>query len=292
MSGTYIPEICDSLFKHHQMVEIDKPYYQRPEDGKILCGECIEPWFIEQSNKIFNRLKPWILGALAYRDEGKLGDGQNIESSGTVPVVNYMAPVIGPIGLHFILSDEDGMSVDLTIGSEFKTHFTIVEIEEGEWGESDEEALLEKIQGILELYATIEFPKMDPEVVSVIVDTLGALYTSTSANPESSCGCDDTPETFGECAVCGKGLTKPYYIYYNQGYCVDCMYAIVVKIAIKSNLSEIVGIAQPDEPPLPSNPIPYQNTKEWRMGVIDKFFLFMKNNGIWDPDTPAGYRVN
>ena len=66
------------------------------------------------------------------------------------------------------------------------------------------------------------------------------------------------------------------------------MYSIVVKLAIKSNLSEYVGIAQPDEPPLPSNPIPYQDTREWRMGVIDKYFNYMEEY----TGSAPGYRVN
>lgn len=276
MSEIYIPEICDSNFKHHQMVEIDKAYYQRA-DGKILCAECIEPWIPEQAEKILDRVKPWIISALDYLNEGYMSSDQWIKYSDLVMPVEYMRSVLTePFHVYFSSTETDPIEIGLSYGDSFSTEFSVDLGDDTQWTDAIEEAFEAKLEGILHLFIYSIFSRMSAESVQIIVETLGSLYSSISSTANSNCECENIPDVEGECCVCGKGLVKPYYIYYNQAYCVDDMYAIVVKAAVKSNLSEYVGIADPNEPPLPSNPVPYQDTREWKMGVIDKYFMYME----------------
>lgn len=291
MSEVYLPEICDSNFDHHKMIEVDKVYYQR-QDGKILCGECIEPWIQEQSEKILNRMKPWFLRGLEYRDNGYLSSDQKVNFTGTVSIVEYMVPVLGDhMDVEFTMTEADPIRVILmSYGVDFRTEFSVDLGDDDQWTNTVEENFLTKLEETLRLFIYGTFDRMSSEAVEIIIETLERAYESISSSAGTNCEseCPDIPEIFGECCVCGKGLVKPYYVYFNQPYCVDDMYSIVVKLAIKSNLSEYVGIAQPDEPPLPSNPIPYQDTREWRMGVIDKYFNYMEEY----TGSAPGYRVN
>lgn len=290
MSETYLPEICDSNFSHHQMIEVDKAYYQR-HDGKILCGECLEPWYQEQAERILTAVKPWFLSALQYRDNGYLSSDQELSFSRGVPMVDYMRPVLPDmINVYFDMTESNPITFGMIVEYDFNTKFSIDLGDDDEWSTEIEEAFLQKLEQTLRLYIAGSFNRMDSETIEVIIETLGKFYESIapSAGKDCNCECPDIPEVDGECCICGKGLVRPYYVYYNQAYCVDDMYAIVVKLAIKTNLSEYVGIAQPDEPPLPSNPIPYNDTKEWKMGVIDKYFDYLSRYVGMKP----GYRVN
>lgn len=297
MSETYLPEICDSLFPHHPMRFVDKCYYKSLND-KILCGECIPPWIDLQSFMLAKALIRPILTIMKYALNGIIIPGNRICIDGEVPVLDYMKPVFSYDIITFYIESEKKadpedplgkMEIKLTICLDNYQNdmplYPFAQLQDAEHGElldENEPFIFEYLKNtcanILTIWIESHFIFMCDHEVQAFIEAKENGYSST-ASDEPHCECDcphgTSEETIGECVNCGAGLESPYYIYQNAAYCLDCMYAIVVDASVRSNLSDIVGLAQAEEM-IPSTNRKYGSTDEFKMSVIDKYFNYMK----------------
>ena len=89
-----------------------------------------------------------------------------------------------------------------------------------------------------------------------------------------------------KCDKCGSvSPSGMYYKYENGIYCLNCMYNIVVQLAIQNNLSEAVGIAW-DENDDHDETYLIVGTDEWKKLVISKYILAMKKYANYSPVVP------
>ena len=138
--------------------------------------------------------------------------------------------------------------------------------------------LIEKFFDILSMYIQTNFRLLTESEALSFIQSLDEKYHS-EAPSHCECEHDHSNESNEDtetkiCCKCGKLLDgKTYYIYNNRSYCIDDMYAIVVKASVGNNLTEVVGLAEPDE----TKPTNYRitETDEFKASVIDKYFNYM-----------------
>jgi hypothetical protein len=79
-----------------------------------------------------------------------------------------------------------------------------------------------------------------------------------------------------KCSKCSIDISSEKYIYNNNEYCLDCMYAIVVDLVVSQNLVDLVGI-NPDQY---SSSYAIIDTFAWKRSVIDKYINAMIKLGV------------
>ena len=299
MSDTYLPEICDSLFQHHEMVEVDK-YYYLSNDKKVLCSECIGPWIERQSTIIAAHLMRPALTIIKHRLDGSLIPGTELSFNDFFPTVDFMEPIIPNGSIYYSLDanvtpseTEDPlgkMETKLSIEINANFHITrqidlmsqLIDGEHGDLIEANKHHIFEYLKTvaalILRIWLSGRFTVMCKHEVESFIEAHQNAYESTATD---NCGCSfDCPhgtssEAVDECTECGKGLVSPYYVYQNGLYCLDCMYRIVVDASVRCSLSEIVGLAQADEI-IPNTTRRYDTTDEFKISVIERYFNYMQ----------------
>ena len=291
-----LPEICSSDYKHAPMTALNKHYYRVA--NKLLCDECILPFVYEQSRILAQAIYQHYQGVQQFKWELFRDPNNTLEFEDRVSMVNFMASVLGtgfqiqtkiwtysspnpdPIPTEPSILGQSNIKLLSTAVPGFTYNVQLLC-----YAFPDETSqiryLEDSIAAALRAYIRSTMDVLtDEDVQMLISDEISKPYSSSAIGDDSTsdcpCGChgDESAQVQGTCCKCGKGLTKPFYIYQNNAYCLEDMYAIVVDQIVESHLAEAVGITN-DLDTLSANHR-INNTPEWMISVISKYFNYME----------------
>lgn len=294
----FLPEICSSDYEHAPMVHLNKSYYSVGSTGHLLCDECLTSFVYHQSKLIAEAIYQQYQAAHQYKVDIFRDPNNTMEYTSMVHTLDYMSRILGPnfvihtkIWTYAAIEQFDRPNVPSILGSskislrkklgDDLLDFTYT-VQLTDYAFHDEAVkikyLTESIQGALRAFIRGTMDRLSEKTVECRMSAeTQSKYSSyaqeTGSATECPCHSDDSKDAEAFCAHCGQALSRPYYIYRNNAYCIDDMYAIVVEQAVASNLSEQIGLA--DDQDSKSSNYRIMETPEWKMIVIAKYFNVM-----------------
>jgi len=290
---SFLYEICEYSNRHDPSKLATKKYYHNYKQNKISCEECKNNWIRHYSkmlgNRIYDTLSKVLINQREYVKE--LSYPESADNEFTVKHIftdDLVHPYTGDTFIKFNEHCEYEIK-DVNTDSDYGPNiylatcvFKIV-IYSDDWDYKinmtidclDANSLdLNRIIIKIEHGLSVCFDVNNKELSDVTVRSIMRLkgnYKYTSDDDYYN----EIP--WEKCRVC-KVPTNAYYIYNNTIYCLDCMYGIVVDLAMKNHVQDEVGLSTD----YISNVYPIRTTSEWKRSVIDKYCNIMKDKGF-DP---------
>ena len=318
-------EICRSKYNHTPITVYDKGYYREIMNQEdILCDECVGHWIHNQAKALAFIVNRFLFASAAAFPMSLNTTNDSIDFSIIVPMLDYMNPIIGTgfkVSTRFYMINDHhepktpngkfdsklfmDITIELLTGREdenyqftFNIRYNDPRIECSQWIRY----LTDRIAGYLDVFIRGHYDSISAEEKEQIATSMQDFptYHSGTATPfgDENCPCEDEDEDEEDdgsatnevvtCSVCNIGTTKPYYIWNNRCYCIDCLYNYVVKSAINTHMADPTGIAinRHDHSEPKHN---YKEELEWKIACIDRYFNALKDLG-WNYEPPTIFK--
>lgn len=269
----YLVEICNSTYKHLPIEIFGKKYYKRTNSDRIICAECIDAYIDTFSKKMTDIIIKCLDSATI---DVEMGDDR-FTFTENISVADYMQYSL-PVKFSIEINMTRIPTVNISSIScpdtmpKFDISFSISD------DDRSREYINSTISKYISWYIIILYDEIPDDAVKIMMKNASAsLYTSTCICNDS--GSSNTASSIQVCKTCNSSTSYEKYIYNNNQYCLDCMYNIIVDLAVANNVTDEVGLS------IDKQSLSYSivNTAEWKRSVISKYINIMMAHNI-DPN--------
>lgn len=290
----FLYEICEYKNRHDPSKLATKKYYHNHKQNKISCEECRTGWITHYSrmlgNRIFDTLSKLLINQREYLVE--LSYPEVVDNEFTAQHIfteDFVHPYTGNTFITFKehceydIKDVSSSDGNILPNIYISVYVFDIVVYSTDWDYKinlhidclDNNSLdLDRIVIKLEHGLSVCFDINNKELSDVAIHSIMRMKGNYKYSSD-----DDYYNEFPweKCNIC-KVTTNSYYIYSNSIYCLDCMYAKVVDLAMKNHVQDEVGLSTD----YISTVYPIRDTPEWKRSVIDKYCNIMKKSGF-DP---------
>ena len=294
-----LTEICNSTFNHYKIESIgQKKYFKHRMKDKIICEECLNAYLDEASKtlswEIFNSISNVDMKSMITTSDIERSDSFSFTYERSL-INNFMQSIL-PIKFKLYISfmydsiikytDTDYMQLNsisaasaspikvikiatcrispIVCDESYPAFSLAIDILEKDTSDSISEHIRKYISSFVSSFF-IEIP--DIAVQNIMNKKSNGIYTSH---------CDAASTNANKCSKCNVSVYGETYIYQNNKYCLNCMYEIVVQLAIDNNIPDKVGLSYVDT----TTSYGIIDTEAWKRSVIDKYINVMLSFGV------------
>ena len=289
-------EICNSTYPHLPLYQFGKRYLKHRFKDKIICEECLYDYHNEVSDmlstEIFNCINHVDMMSMINNHEIPRNDSLSFTFEKTLlhDFMKYILPIKFELYIHFTYEeiirhiDTNYLEAYSSISTASNKPLTSIRIARATIKpivcdssypsfsmtldirkDDTQEIIGSQIYQYMTSFIDSFFTDIPDNAVIALMDSKNSPAYASSATASSP-----------KCSTCNSDAYFENYIYKNNVYCLNCMYAIVVKAAVDANISNEIGLSVDV-----NNTSTYAivNSQEYKRSAIDKYIAVMKSFG-------------
>lgn len=288
-------EICDSSYSHYSTdgemnfpVFPDKKYFKGYNFKRILCSECIGAWVDHVSRKFASRIAAYLenINMEALSESSYLQRKEKIVVLEDVGVDDEFKDIICDDSNMSITLTSDGFYDSMTevyhLGNASIGLYSMIDSRDS-WPNTEimldlytgdtQQSITERLKGYLNALIRTRYTQLSEAEVNAIMNS---KKEEEEHKYESDAPCQCSAY---KCATCSSSISEHYYVFQNRTYCLDCMYDMIVNLAMTFNITDELGLSIDKI----SNTYMIRDSVEWKRAVIDKYCWIMKRTYDKDP---------